>query len=347
MTAVGKGVADGYLSPDELDAIARDGLGALPVDGRRVLVIIPDGTRTMPMPLMFELHRARARAARRGARLSRRARHAHAHDRCPVDRARRADGDGRPRRRAAHLQSPVGRPRHVRAPRDDPCARHCRSHRWAPATRTCRSRSIAWRPSTTTSSSAVRCFRTRSQASPAARIPVSGHRRPRDHSLHALARRAHHVVRGDWHDRHGRARGDRSRRGAARHAAVAAGRSSSPITASPACSAASARGMAAGGHAVVPAAISSGWTSLYDRVLAIMPPMYDDLWTAGKGMYKSEPVVADGGEVIIYAPHVTEVSRTHGTDDRGSRLPLPRLLSRAVGTLQEVSRAVSSRTPRT
>ena len=40
--------------------------------------------------------------------------------------------------------------------------------------------------------------------------------------------------------------------------------------------------------------------------------MYDDLWTAGKGMYKSEPVVADEGEVIIYAPHVTEVSRMHG-----------------------------------
>jgi nickel-dependent lactate racemase len=50
----------------------------------------------------------------------------------------------------------------------------------------------------------------------------------------------------------------------------------------------------------------------YDRVLAVMPAMYDDLWTAGKGMYKSEPVVADEGEVIIYAPHVTEVSRTHG-----------------------------------
>ena len=50
----------------------------------------------------------------------------------------------------------------------------------------------------------------------------------------------------------------------------------------------------------------------YDRVLAIMPAMYDDLWTAGKGMYKSEPVVADEGEVIIYAPHVTEVSRVHG-----------------------------------
>jgi nickel-dependent lactate racemase len=50
----------------------------------------------------------------------------------------------------------------------------------------------------------------------------------------------------------------------------------------------------------------------YDRVLAVMPPMYHDLWTAGKGMYKSEPVVADGGEVIIYAPHVTDVSRVHG-----------------------------------
>jgi nickel-dependent lactate racemase len=48
------------------------------------------------------------------------------------------------------------------------------------------------------------------------------------------------------------------------------------------------------------------------RVLAVMPEMYGDLWTAGKGMYKMEPVVADGGEVVIYAPHVTEVSYTHG-----------------------------------
>ena len=40
--------------------------------------------------------------------------------------------------------------------------------------------------------------------------------------------------------------------------------------------------------------------------------MYDDLWVAGKGMYKLEPVVADGGELIIYAPHVTEISVTHG-----------------------------------
>jgi lactate racemase len=50
----------------------------------------------------------------------------------------------------------------------------------------------------------------------------------------------------------------------------------------------------------------------FSRVLSVMPEMYDDLWTAAKGMYKMEPAVADGGEVIIYAPHITEVSYTHG-----------------------------------
>jgi lactate racemase len=48
------------------------------------------------------------------------------------------------------------------------------------------------------------------------------------------------------------------------------------------------------------------------RVLAIMPEMYTDLWTGAKGMYKSEPAVADGGEVVIYAPHIREVSHMHG-----------------------------------
>lgn len=50
----------------------------------------------------------------------------------------------------------------------------------------------------------------------------------------------------------------------------------------------------------------------YRRVLSVMPQMYDDLWTAAKGVYKMEPAVADGGEVVIYAPHITEVSYTHG-----------------------------------
>lgn len=48
------------------------------------------------------------------------------------------------------------------------------------------------------------------------------------------------------------------------------------------------------------------------RVLSVMPAMYDDIWTAAKGMYKLEPVIADGGEVILYAPHIDEISYTHG-----------------------------------
>ena len=42
------------------------------------------------------------------------------------------------------------------------------------------------------------------------------------------------------------------------------------------------------------------------------PAMYCELWTAGKCIYKLEPVVADGGRVIIYAPSLSEISVTHG-----------------------------------
>jgi nickel-dependent lactate racemase len=51
----------------------------------------------------------------------------------------------------------------------------------------------------------------------------------------------------------------------------------------------------------------------FERVLSVAPSMYDELWTAAKAMYKVEPAVAVGGEVIIYAPHLSVVSRTHGT----------------------------------
>lgn len=50
----------------------------------------------------------------------------------------------------------------------------------------------------------------------------------------------------------------------------------------------------------------------FKRVLSMPSQMYDDLWTAAKAMYKTEPAIADGGEVIIYAPHLTEISYTHG-----------------------------------
>ncbi len=50
----------------------------------------------------------------------------------------------------------------------------------------------------------------------------------------------------------------------------------------------------------------------FASVLSRAPKMYDDIWTGGKCMYKLEPVVADGGELIIYAPHINEISSTHG-----------------------------------
>ena len=54
----------------------------------------------------------------------------------------------------------------------------------------------------------------------------------------------------------------------------------------------------------------------YGKVLGIAPEIYDDLWVAGKVMYKHETIIADGGEVIIYAPHIKEISITHGKEIR-------------------------------
>lgn len=50
----------------------------------------------------------------------------------------------------------------------------------------------------------------------------------------------------------------------------------------------------------------------FQRVLSCAPAMYDELWTGAKAMYKLEPAVALGGEVVIYAPHLDVVSHVHG-----------------------------------
>ena len=47
------------------------------------------------------------------------------------------------------------------------------------------------------------------------------------------------------------------------------------------------------------------------RVLSLVPAKYDDMWTGAKGFYKVEPIVAEGGQVVIYAPHIREISTTH------------------------------------
>jgi len=50
----------------------------------------------------------------------------------------------------------------------------------------------------------------------------------------------------------------------------------------------------------------------YRRVLSLVPKQYDDLWTGSKGIFKLEPIVADGGEIILYAPHINELSYSYG-----------------------------------
>jgi len=47
------------------------------------------------------------------------------------------------------------------------------------------------------------------------------------------------------------------------------------------------------------------------RVLSLIPARYGDMWTGAKGFYKVEPIVADGGQVVLYAPHIRGIAATH------------------------------------
>jgi nickel-dependent lactate racemase len=50
----------------------------------------------------------------------------------------------------------------------------------------------------------------------------------------------------------------------------------------------------------------------YKRVIALLGPHYDEMWVGGKASYKLGAIIEDGGELIIYAPHLTKLSETHG-----------------------------------
>lgn len=49
----------------------------------------------------------------------------------------------------------------------------------------------------------------------------------------------------------------------------------------------------------------------FKKILAQAPSMYDELWTAGKAVYKLESAVADGGEIIVYSPTLRDISVVH------------------------------------
>ena len=50
----------------------------------------------------------------------------------------------------------------------------------------------------------------------------------------------------------------------------------------------------------------------FKKVLAILDEHYTELWTGGKASYKLGGIIEDGGELVIYAPHLTRISETHG-----------------------------------
>ena len=52
---MGLGSPDSYLTEEQTANIVQEALGTLALDGKRVLILIPDSTRSMPMPLMFNL----------------------------------------------------------------------------------------------------------------------------------------------------------------------------------------------------------------------------------------------------------------------------------------------------
>jgi nickel-dependent lactate racemase len=311
MNVVGRGLADGYLTPEEVAQVARDGLAQVPVDGRRVLVIVPDGTRTMPMPLMFEIL-GRELGPRAAALDYLVALGTHQ----PMDDVQLGKLVGR-----VVVDGRAGE-------------HHILNHRWnEPSTfielGTIPAREIA-------DLTQGRCRQD---------VPVALNRlvTEYDHVLICGPVFPHEVAgfsggtkylfpgiaaAGIIHFTHWlgalissyevigtmdtpvRAVIDR-----------AAGLLDTPVSllalvvthrgvaglfcGDPRQAWRQAAALSARRHVV--------WVDKpFDRILSVMPPMYDDLWTAAKGMYKAEPAVADGGEVIIHAPHVGEVSYSHG-----------------------------------
>jgi len=314
MSVVGRGVVTGHLSPSEVSTLAAQGLGGLPLDGKRVIVLIPDGTRTMPMPLMFEVLEREL-----GPRVA-------ALDFLVALGTHTPMND-------EQLSQLVGRP----VVNGRAGERRIYNHRWDdPATYA------------TLGTIPAAAIEELSQGRLSQAVPVALNRLvvEYDHVLICGPVFPHEVVGFSGGTKYlfpGIAAPeiihfthwlgalitssdvlgtiDTPVRAVINRAA---GLLATPISllalvvtyegvAGVYC------GEASGTHAAwrQAAMLSSQrhivWLDQpFDRVLAVMPPMYQDLWTAAKGVYKTEPAVADGGEVVVYAPHVREASQVHG-----------------------------------
>jgi nickel-dependent lactate racemase len=311
MRVSGQGVAEGYLTPDQVAGVAQAGLAQLPVDGRRVLVLIPDGTRTMPMPLMFATLEREL-----GPRVA-------ALDYLVALGTHTPMND-------AQLSALVGRlVENGRAG-----ARRIFNHRWDDPATFADLGSIPAREVADLTQGRLR-----------EEVPVALNRLATeyDHVLICGPVFPHEVAGFSGgtkylfpgiaapaiiHFTHWL--------GALITSYEVIGTIDTPVravidrAASLLDTPVSLMALVVSHDGIAGAFcgdVHEAWRRAamlssrrhivwveepYDRVLAVMPRMYDDLWTAAKGTYKSEPVVSEGGEVIIYAPHVKEVSHVHG-----------------------------------
>jgi lactate racemase len=78
----------------------------------------------------------------------------------------------------------------------------------------------------------------------------------------------------------------------------------------------------------------------FKQVISVLPEMYNELWVGGKGMYKMEPVVAEGGELIIYAPHLKEISVVHGEWIRKVGYHVLEYFTKQMGKFSDVPRSI-------
>jgi len=309
--ATGKGSADRYLTSEETSQVVRDGLGSLAVDGKRVLVIIPDGTRTMPMPLMFDL--LEAHLAPRVAALDylvALGTHPIMHD--------------------DHLSHLVGRP-----VSNGLCGRsHVFNHHWEdPANFVTLGVISAAEIGELTGGLLVQ------------EVPVRLNKLILDYDQLIICGPVfpHEVVGFSGGTKYffpGIAGSEIINLthwlGALMTSYKVIGSGYTPVRAvidraaslidrPVACFALvdTHEGLAgiyfgSPQEAWKPASALSAQKHIiyvdkpFLRVLSIMPKLYDDLWTGAKGMYKMEPAIADGGEVVILAPHISEISYTHG-----------------------------------
>ena len=308
---IGKGFADRYLTREEISAITQQALSSLSVDGQRVLIIIPDGTRTMPMPLMFELFETQF-APRLGALDYLVALGTH------------------PPMSDEQLSKLVGRPvTNGRAGKS-----HVFNHHWEDAANFLTLGVIPAREIGEMTGGLL-----------AQEVPVRLNKLILDYDQLVICGPVfpHEVVGFSGGNKYffpGIAGPEIINLthwfGAlmTNYKIIGAGytpvraiidRAAALIDRPAACFALVVTHEGLAGLFFGPpqeawkeaSALSAQKHIVYvrkpfRRVLSVMPRLYDDLWTAGKGMYKMEPAVADGGEVVIFAPHIDEVSFTHG-----------------------------------